>query len=458
MDYGIAYLVGVLFKVLLGLATLNMIINLILYRIKRQELYRLMVFYWPAVILNFLVQSQVQQDHLSIILGYSFALVPLTIFTVVGFKVTGSKYPLKKYLIFYALSFPATLALHYLGYGFTVTAMPFALATAMPLMHAFYKISIQHKHKTTKMQKVLSAMYVLQAIHCINFAFFRVDPTTQIWGWLVSYAIYDTLAILLPSIALEQASIFEQQRLQAQVDEKTAELNRTVRKNEHLLQILLHDVSNPLTVAKFYATKTDASGKISEISLEKVQKSHEAMDNIIRKVKALYTIDKKTDRSVLSPVEIEDCFKDVSFIFADSSEKKSISLVFDNRLSPGTKVLADKTTLTHSVLSNLISNGLKFSDPNSQIMITASESHGGVVLEVTDSGPGISKDVIDGLFRNETASSSEGTTGETGSGFGLSIAKAFVDSYGGLMEVDPRYMHTHPNEHGTSIRITLDRA
>jgi signal transduction histidine kinase len=446
------YLVGVLFKVLFGLASLNMVINLILYSIKREDLYRLLAFYWPAVLLNFVVQSQLQQDHLSIILGYSFALVPLTLFTLVGFKVTGSRYPIKKYLIFYALTFPVTLALHKLGYGFTVTAMPFAIATAAPLMHAFYKIAIEHKNTTTKMQKVLSVMYVLQAIHCINFALFRVDPTTQIWGWLVSYAIYDTLAILLPSIALEKASLFEQQRLQSLVDEKTAELNRSVRKNEHLLQILLHDVSNPLMVAKFYSDKNN------DISLEKVRKSHEAMENIIKRVKALYTIDKKTDRTTLSPVEIEECFKDVSFIFADSSEKKNISLVFDNRVAPGTKVLADKTTLTHSVLSNLISNGLKFSHPNSQIKITARENFGGVVLEVQDRGPGISQDIIDGLYRNETAKSTEGTIGEQGSGFGLSIAKAFVDSYGGHMEFDPKYLHTHPHEHGTKIRITLDRA
>ena len=50
-----------------------------------------------------------------------------------------------------------------------------------------------------------------------------MDPGAQLWGWLVAYAIYDMLAILLPSIALEEANLTENDRLQSLVDEKTIE-------------------------------------------------------------------------------------------------------------------------------------------------------------------------------------------------------------------------------------------
>lgn len=447
----------ILFKVLFGFIIINMIVNLILLYTKKMRIYTIMAIYWPVLLIVFIIQSIFQTGNLVVTYAYATHCISVSIFAMIGFEVLRRKFPARNYILYFLAMLPLSYVLHRAGYSFTTVSMPFGIATAAPLLHTAYYILIKDRATTTRLQKVLGGIYGMQAIHCINFALFRMDPGAQLWGWLVSYAIYDTMAILLPSIALEEANMSENDRLQKLVDKKTAELNRSLKDNESLLKVVLHDLSSPLMTMRFYLAYVKATPATEEY-VDKAKRSQSAMEKIILEIKNIYGMKNKKIKAHLKPVGLEECFNDVSFIFAQKLEKKNINLVFNNQLSPNTKVLADQTTLTHSVLSNLVSNGLKFSYPNSNIEVTAKEDPMGIVLEVKDQGPGIPENVIMSILSEEDLESSEGTAGEMGSGFGLSIVKSFVDSYGGQIEFDSRTLHTHPQDHGTSIKITLDRA
>lgn len=447
----------ILFKVLLGFISLNIIINLILLYTERKKMYKLLTMYWPSVLLVFFLQSLFQKNQVEILYSWSLSYICGSIFAALGFEAIGLKFPLKKYLIIYGISYPISYGLYHMGYGFTVFAMPISLAAISPLLETFYRIHFSHRDKTTRLQKVLGIISVLQSIHAVNFSFFRMDQDAQLWGWLVAYAIYDALAILLPAIALEKASLTEKERLTKLVEDKTAELNASLKDKDHLLKVLLHDISGPLMVSRFYLTKIEATSE-TQYYLERVLKSKEALEHIIMQVKELYGQKYGKGQISLRPVDLEGCISEASFLFSQKLEKKNISLSFNNKLAPNTLVLAEKVSLTHSVISNLISNGVKFSQPNSEIEIIAEERDGSVILEVRDRGPGISSEVIEKLMTNNNVVSQIGTEGEQGSGFGLSIVKSFVEAYGGGIEFDSKYIPTHPQDHGTNIRITLDRA
>jgi signal transduction histidine kinase len=448
--------IPILFKILFGFIILNIVITLTLLYIKRQKMYQLLVIYWPTVLVVFVVQAVFQEGNLAVALAGSTSVVAMIIFSMIGFHAIGRTFPLKFFVLLSIGSYPMVIGLHYLGYDFTTVAMPAAMAAAAPLLYTFFHIMFIDRKTTTPLQKVLGGIYLLSAIHCINFALFRMVPGTQLWGWIVAYAIYDMLAILLPSIALEEANRTENTRLQSLVKERTAELNSSLKENEGLVRVLLHDISNPLSVIKWYLQiihpTEDENGRL----IEKIKKSQNAIESIVANVKDLYS--KRHNRSQLNPVPLEECFHDVSFIFSQSLEKKNVSLKFNNALSPDSKILADRTSFTHSVLSNLVSNGIKFSDPNSEIEVNASEDANNIFLEIKDSGPGISQDVLNSLLHDEMPLSSDGSMGEKGTGFGLSIVKSFVDSYGGQIEFDSRHIFTNPDNHGTSIRITLNKA
>lgn len=446
----------ILFKVLLAFVVINIVVNLALLLTKKLRIYKLLALYWPTVLVIFAMQALFQQGELQIIFAYSTSFISLALWAMISFEILGKKFPLKIYMALFALGVPATFLLEHLNFGFTSVAMPFSVITSVPMFHGFYLIHFKERHRSTRLQKILGFSMLGSAIHCLNFAFFRMDPGAQLWGWLVTYALCDTLAILLPSIALETVNMTENERLQKLVDERTKELNRSLAENENLLKVVLHDISSPLMTMKFYMSYIKPENLNLE-NLEKAKKSQAAIEKIILDTKNRYAL-KNNRKNHLVPVGIDDCFNEVRLIFGPKLEKKNISLVFNNQLSPETKVLADQTTLTHSVLSNLVSNGLKFSYPNSVIHVTAKEKDNNIILEVKDQGPGIPADVLQNLNDNIQHDSSIGTAGELGTGFGLSIVKSFVDSYGGQMEFDSKLIHHHPQEHGTNIRITLDRA
>lgn len=447
----------ILFKVLFGFVALNMVINFILLMLKNQRIYRLLSLFWPLVLITFIFQSLAQGEPQFIALAYSTTLLPMTVFAMIGLEVIGEKLPWKPLLILYALSFPLSHFLFKAGLPFHYYAMPFALATAAPLLLTFWTIFFKRRSEATRLQKLLGVIVFVMAIHCINFALFRMVPDSQLWGWLVSYALYDTIAILLPSIALEDAKMKENEKLQELVDEKTVKLRKSLKDNEGLLKVLLHDIANPLMVIKFYADKV-LGDTVVDSRVDKISKSANSIEEIIKQVKNRYLIQKGHQSLALSPVSLEECFQEVSFIFAQSLEKKKIDLKFSNYTSRQTKVLADKASLTHSVLSNLIGNALKFSQTGSEIEIIAREKGGSVTLEVKDSGPGIPKEVIEKLLQDDQVTSTEGTAGETGQGFGLSIARSFVHSYGGDMEFESSLIPQHQLAQGSKIRISLDRA
>lgn len=457
MQSSVENFMPILFKVLFAFIIINMIVNLTLLYVKRLRIYKLLALYWPTVLVSFIAQALFQSGNLPVSFAYSMNLINITIWAMIGFEIVDRKFPLKKYIYFYLSMYPVTYVLAKMNYGFTAVAMPFSIATALPMIHSFYIIHVEARKESTRLQKILGGIMLASAVHCINFAVFRMEPGAQLWGWLTTYVLSDSLAILLPSIALEKANLTEQSRLQKLVDARTSDLNKSLKDNESLLKVVLHDLSSPLMTMRFYLAYVKASAETEEF-VEKAKKSQSAMEKIILEIKNIYGQKNRRAKSHLKPVGIEECFNDVSFIFAQKLEKKNISLIFNNQLSPDTRVLADQTTLTHSVLSNLVSNGLKFSYPNSQIEVTAKEENDGIILEVRDQGPGIPNEVIQNIMLDQDNESSEGTSGEFGSGFGLSIVKSFVDSYGGQIEFDSRLQKIHPQEHGTSIRITLDRA
>jgi signal transduction histidine kinase len=448
----------VLFMVLFGFVTFNIVVNFLLLVLQKKRIYKVLSVFWPSVLMVFLLQSKYQVDPFSIALTYSATFVPMTVFSMIGFEAIGRKFPLRQYMMFYALTYPLFYLLYNMGTDFSVYAMPFCVATAAPLVHTFIYLLIVDRDRTTKLQKLLGCLFMIMPIHCINFALFRMVEGAQLWGWLVAYALYDALAVLLPSIALEEANLHENVRLQRLVNERTSKLSQTLKDNEGLLRVLLHDIANPLMVMKHFLGKiTPKNGE--DVAMAKISKSIDALEDILTQVKNRYNQKNNNGpRLDLKPVSLDECFKEVSFMFAQSLERKRISLKFNNELKGSTKVLAEKASLTHSVLSNLVSNGLKFSSPDTEIHITAKEDTGGVVLEVRDSGPGIPQEVIDSLMTDTQVASSEGTNGESGNGFGLSIVKSYVESYGGEIRFESPHLAPYYPGRGTNVQITLDRA
>ncbi len=103
------------------------------------------------------------------------------------------------------------------------------------------------------------------------------------------------------------------------------------------------------------------------------------------------------------------------------------------------------------VLDNLIANAIKFTPHGGRVAVTLGPAAGGVQIEVSDTGMGISgpdqRGIFDTFFRSETAVK----RAIPGTGLGLAITKAIVDAHHGSISVDSR------EGGGTTFRVWLPR-
>ncbi|MFH0842184.1 MAG: ATP-binding protein [Bacteroidota bacterium] len=100
-----------------------------------------------------------------------------------------------------------------------------------------------------------------------------------------------------------------------------------------------------------------------------------------------------------------------------------------------TEVFADPDMLK-TVLRNLVSNAIKFTNRGGSIKISAEENSGIVLISVSDNGIGIPPENITKLFDISEVLTTKGTADETGTGLGLLLCKEFVEKHGGKIRVE----------------------
>lgn len=160
----------------------------------------------------------------------------------------------------------------------------------------------------------------------------------------------------------------------------------------------------------------------------------------------------------LEPVPVKIIFEELAFLFQDKAQDKDVQLNF--KLDPpDLMVFAERVSLINEVLGNLLSNSIKFSFPRCAIDISASAPHHDFVeIVIRDHGMGMDQDMLKNVFDLSKKHSRPGTQGERGIGFGMPLVKAYVDAYGGFIEVKSIAADKDPERAGTKVCITLPAA
>jgi signal transduction histidine kinase len=120
----------------------------------------------------------------------------------------------------------------------------------------------------------------------------------------------------------------------------------------------------------------------------------------------------------------------------------------EQRLTP-VDVLADAGRL-HQVITNLLTNALKFTPAGGTVTIEAGPAGPGAMLRVTDTGAGIPSDELPRIFERFWRGRHASRT--SGSGIGLAVASELARAHGGELTA------TSTEGHGTQITLALPRA
>ena len=120
-------------------------------------------------------------------------------------------------------------------------------------------------------------------------------------------------------------------------------------------------------------------------------------------------------------------------ILNPGAHTKNITIYDDS--SNNINVYADSDMLK-TILLNLVSNAIKFTNSGGKIIIKAEKNSENVTISVSDNGVGIPSENLSQLFEISEVLSTKGTAGETGTGLGLLLSKEFVEKNGGKIWVE----------------------
>ena len=265
-------------------------------------------------------------------------------------------------------------------------------------------------------------------------------------------------------VRIEKLSVdLEQSKWRVEeVNMKLAEANDKLKSLDKLktefVSLASHQLRSPLTAIKGYASMLTEGdyGEINPTAMETINRIVESSNNLTLVVEDLLNVSKieaggmkydmvKFDFGELAKKTVEE--------LSVSAEKKGLKLVYNSEENKQCFVNGDKEKL-RQVLVNLIDNAMKYTK-NGEIKVEVKETRNQegkdkIVLSVKDTGAGIAKEAINGLFKK--FSRGEGAKlNASGSGLGLYLVKEIAEAHKGRAWIESEGLGK-----GSTFSVELD--
>lgn len=223
---------------------------------------------------------------------------------------------------------------------------------------------------------------------------------------------------------------------------KNSELEKLNEEKGKFIRMAAHDIRNPvaaiLSSGEFLLELIeDRINETEKEYLTMIAKSGEYVLRLLNELLDLEVIEsgnmelnyEETDLVSLTQRSI-----DLNQMVADN---KSINILLKNS-DDTIRAKVDRTKIDQ-VLNNLISNAIKYSFPENDIIVELKKEGNYVIYAIKDNGQGIPKEEQHKLFRPFGKTSIRGTEGEESTGLGLSISKKIVENHNGKIWFESEY-------------------
>jgi PAS domain S-box-containing protein len=253
--------------------------------------------------------------------------------------------------------------------------------------------------------------------------------------------------------------ITETKRLSRELESalRSAEAARAEAQNSNLakdefLKHISHEIRNPLNVVMLsvHALRQRLAGSGDEIehTLSRMQASGNRLGLLIDELLDATKIASGKLELVKEPVQVASLIREAVDLIKPIAQSKNISASVVSDEDPGV-VDADPQRL-HQIISNLLSNSLKFTPKGGTICVTIIPLHEEIEVRVRDNGQGILADDILHVFDRFWQAQTD--PHRTGLGLGLYIVRTLVEAHGGEISA-----FSEGHGRGAIFTVTLPR-
>jgi signal transduction histidine kinase len=223
---------------------------------------------------------------------------------------------------------------------------------------------------------------------------------------------------------------------------------KSIESQINLMNIVLHEIKNPLASIKLANEIMSKSPQSVERMTENIKSSVIRIQAKLADLLTQSELEEKDLMLSIEAVDLRDMFTRLvnNFELLADRKKQTIQLHCDEALP---LIEADRTKIS-DVLHNLLSNAIKYSYHGSTIKVSAREAGNYVHIEVKDEGQGLNFNDMQKLFTKFAKLSSKPTGKETSNGLGLSISKSFVELHRGNI-----YAMSPGKDKGTTFIVSI---
>jgi len=275
------------------------------------------------------------------------------------------------------------------------------------------------------------------------------------------------------SVAFDNVILYEQlqlanTRLEERVAARTQELTNANRRlaaqwarlrqansfKSEILGTVAHDLKNPLGVilgrTEILKEMIAGAGALDENVKVQIAYIRDAANRLTEMVDDLVA-DAMADALDITvrrePVDITVLVQEVAEANRPLAARKQQTITV---AAPANHIAMCDADRVREAIDNLVSNAVKYSPIGGAIDLLVGEEDGGILVQVSDQGAGLSPEDISRLFGRFQRLSAKPTAGESSTGLGLSIVKRIVDLHGGRIAVES----AGPGQ-GATFKMTL---
>lgn len=279
------------------------------------------------------------------------------------------------------------------------------------------------------------------------------ETVNKVKGFQVGGVDYITKPIDIEEVLVRINTHLTIRQLQKQLEAKNAELQALNASKDRFFSIISHDLRNPLIGFLSFAHILEDVESLEKHEFQSYTKQfRDSAETLFALLENLLT----WSRLNRGMIDYRPQLLDLNIIFirtqellTSNAEMKQITLKYS--VQDSLSVYADYNML-NTVMRNLVSNAIKFTEPQGEIAMSAVHGEGQVTVSIADTGVGVPPEKIEKLFQIDEKFQRDGTAGEKGTGLGLILCKEFIEKHGGGIWVESEVGK------GTTFRFTLPAA
>lgn len=337
-----------------------------------------------------------------------------------------------------------------------VTAIADYAAIAIENTRLFNKTEIERRKLNTILTKIVDGVIVVDHdrnvimvnptareafdISSQNLVGRSIYEVVKLPELLKIFSLRDSLFPLRREIALDDGRVFNVQATAIPEVGLTLTMQDITRIKEidriksDFVSTVSHDLRSPLTAILGYVELLERVGPLTDTQKQFVQRVHASVQNITNLINELLDLGRieagfDVQREYFA---LETLILLVVEDLREAADEKSQAILLD--VPPDLPDIFASPTRIQQLLSNLISNAIKYTQRNGWVRISVQAENDQLILQVQDNGPGILITEQPYIFDRFYRASNVDETG--GTGLGLAIVKSIVENHQGRVWVD----------------------